>query len=133
MCAESEAVLTDDEFVDALSLRCAGFRSGDGLPMSDAEERRLFKATVNTAMAAARDENRRPRARVQYLQGAAELYASLGDLEKAIEVLTWANEILPTVMVRKRRAEIYEEMTAIKHAEQLAAERPWAPAPRRRR
>jgi hypothetical protein len=129
----SEPGTTGDRPIDAVRQRYAVMGPSDLLPMPDDDERLLLESTASTAVASARDETRRPRARVQLLQGAAEAYALLGDVAKAIELLTLADQILPTVMVRKRRAELSKEINAAEHSGEPAGQPPLASAPRRRR
>ena len=81
-----------DRAIDEVRERYAIRGPSDLLPMPDDDERVLLKSTADAAVAAARNETRRPRARVHALQGAAEIGdALLGDLAKAIELLTLAD------------------------------------------
>ena len=131
MVTGSEQGPLGERSIDAVLERCAAL--GPGELLSDEDERLVFGALAEKAVATARDETQRPRARVQLLQGAAETYALLGDLAKSIELLTLAEQILPTVLVRKRRAQLIEEMNTAKHDEVAPVASRRASAPRRRR
>ena len=123
---------SEGPLVDVVRARYALSAPGD-VPMPNDEERLVFGSLAERAVASARDETRRPRARVQLLEGAAEINALLGDLPKAIELLTLADQILPTVRVRKRRAGLEKEMHSANHEVVPTQPPPRAPAPRRGR